>query len=199
MKNQIKPRFIAAVLTATLLIGAGSNAKASNFSLSDFDFNLYLGTTLLTTDILAAVWGTWDSGTSTFTPNQNIYADGGFGYADTTGPEINIMINRVDQTQYTAGTLLSLAIYNKPDLSNWDASAAKVVLTDTSWSAPAWSLVGNDKDVSFTANTTAVVGSFSRNNVTGFETITMVPEPSTGALMMIGAAGLVALRRLRKV
>jgi len=27
----------------------------------------------------------------------------------------------------------------------------------------------------------------------------MVPEPSTGALMMIGAAGLVALRRLRKV
>jgi len=29
--------------------------------------------------------------------------------------------------------------------------------------------------------------------------IIMVPEPSTGALMMIGAAGLVALRRLRKV
>jgi hypothetical protein len=28
---------------------------------------------------------------------------------------------------------------------------------------------------------------------------TVVPEPSTGALMMIGAAGLVALRRLRKV
>lgn len=28
---------------------------------------------------------------------------------------------------------------------------------------------------------------------------TIVPEPSTGALMMIGAAGLVALRRLRKV
>jgi len=29
--------------------------------------------------------------------------------------------------------------------------------------------------------------------------ISLVPEPSTGALMMIGAAGLVALRRLRKV
>jgi len=29
--------------------------------------------------------------------------------------------------------------------------------------------------------------------------VAMVPEPSTGALMMIGAAGLVALRRLRKV
>jgi len=32
-----------------------------------------------------------------------------------------------------------------------------------------------------------------------FDTITLVPEPSTSALMMIGAAGLVALRRLRKV
>ena len=31
------------------------------------------------------------------------------------------------------------------------------------------------------------------------ETYTVVPEPSTGALMMIGAVGLVALRRLRKV
>jgi hypothetical protein len=29
--------------------------------------------------------------------------------------------------------------------------------------------------------------------------VTMVPEPSTGALMMIGACGLVALRRFRKV
>ena len=29
--------------------------------------------------------------------------------------------------------------------------------------------------------------------------IALVPEPSTGALMMVGAAGLVALRRLRKV
>ena len=29
--------------------------------------------------------------------------------------------------------------------------------------------------------------------------VAMVPEPSTGALMLIGAAGLVALRRLRKV
>lgn len=32
-----------------------------------------------------------------------------------------------------------------------------------------------------------------------FRDISMVPEPSTGALMMIGAVGLVALRRLRKV
>ena len=39
------------------------------------------------------------------------------------------------------------------------------------------------------------------DNATGNDFIRLeaVPEPSTGALMMIGAAGLVALRRLRKV
>lgn len=39
-------------------------------------------------------------------------------------------------------------------------------------------------------------------SATGFDNnanLILVPEPSTGALMMIGAAGLVALRRLRKV
>jgi len=33
----------------------------------------------------------------------------------------------------------------------------------------------------------------------GSDLVALIPEPSTGALMMIGAAGLVALRRLRKV
>ena len=43
-------------------------------------------------------------------------------------------------------------------------------------------------------------GAYPLDNVTNqFKLQTVVPEPSTGALMMIGAAGLVALRRLRKV
>ena len=74
---------------------------------------------------------------------------------------------------------------------------ARAVLTDSTWTAPTWTTTGNDKDVFFTANTTAVFGSYSYNS--GTEVIGLVPEPSTGALMMIGAAGLVALRRLRKV
>jgi hypothetical protein len=51
-------------------------------------------------------------------------------------------------------------------------------------SVPNWNLVSS-------GNSTPV-------NVT-FSELSVVPEPSTGALMMIGAAGLVALRRLRKV
>ena len=53
----------------------------------------------------------------------------------------------------------------------------------------------NFKNAVLTSND-VLVGSLvsSANGV-----VAMVPEPSTGALMMIGAAGLVALRRLRKV
>jgi len=43
-----------------------------------------------------------------------------------------------------------------------------------------------------------LVGSLNPSYATNFS-VNLVPEPSTGALMMIGAAGLVALRRLRKV
>jgi len=43
-------------------------------------------------------------------------------------------------------------------------------------------------------------GAYPSEGVTGeFKLQTVVPEPSTASLMMIGAAGLVALRRLRKV
>ena len=51
-----------------------------------------------------------------------------------------------------------------------------------------------------------LVGSFNANGSFEFgggpnagAAYILIPEPSTGALLMIGAAGLVALRRLRKV
>lgn len=43
-------------------------------------------------------------------------------------------------------------------------------------------------------------GAYPSDGVTGeYRLQTVVPEPSTGALLMIGSVGLVALRRLRKV
>jgi len=195
MKSKILSGLLAVVLCTI------ANTKASNFTIYDDTFSVFVGSTQLSGTVIAAVWGTYNSGTSTFTPNQPIYSQGGFGYVDVTdssAPELQIILNRTTQTQYPEGTLLSLAIYNKPDLSNWDPSAAMAVLSDSTWTAPAWILVGGDKNVEFTSGTTALVGGFSYS-ATGSDTITLVPEPSTGALMMIGAAGLVALRRLRKV
>lgn len=195
MKIKLKSKILAALLCLT------GSAQASNFTIYDDTFNIVVGTAPLSGTVITAVWGTYDSGTSTFTPNQNVYANGGFGYVDVTSagaPELQVILNRTTQTQYPGGTLLSLAVYNRPDLSDWDSTAPMAILVDPSWTAPAWSLVGGDKDVFFTANTTATLGGFTYS-ASGSDTITLVPEPSTASLMMIGAAGLVALRRLRKV
>jgi len=193
--NKIKSHGKLAVSFLAFLAAFSSigPVKASNLSIFDDSFSLYNGSTRVTS-IVSAVWGSWNAGS--FLPNQSIYANGGFGYADasSTAPELNVIINRVDQSQYAAGTQMALAIFNLPDLSNWNASVAKVVVTDASWIAPAWSLVGGDVDVAFTANTTALIGNYNFNS--GNQILTMIPEPSSLSLMI--AAGLFFLRK-RKV
>lgn len=186
-----KKSLAVSIFSISLFFGVTRPVAASNLAIFDDSFSLFNGSTQVTGVALAAVWGTWSG--STFIPNQNIYADGGFGYADLTGPELNVIINRVDQTQYVAGTQMSLAIFNKPDLSNWDATVAKAVLTDTSWIAPAWSLVGGDLSVNFTANTSALLGSYSFNS--GNEVITMIPEPNTASLLIMAGLGIFLRKR----
>jgi len=191
MKKLAINNFLAVgVVSAMLSLGAARPVSASNLAIFDDSFSLFNGSTQVT-EIVSAVWGTW-SGTA-FTPNQNIYANGGFGYADLTGPELNVIINRVDQTQYVAGTQMSLAIFNKPDLSDWDATVAKAVLTDASWIAPAWSLVGGDVNLNFTVNTSALLGSYSFNG--GNEIITMIPEPNAASLLITAALGIFLRKR----
>lgn len=185
--------------TATMvaLLAFQPASKASNLAIFDDSFNLFNGSTQITGAVLSAVWGTFSGGN--FTPNQNIYANGGFGYVDTSAsaPELQVIINRVDTTQYAAGTQMALAIFNKPDLSNWDNTVAKAVLTDATWTAPSWSLVGNDKDVFFTSSTTALLGSFVYSS-SGRDSIVMIPEPSSASLIVMSLVSAFALRRRNK-
>lgn len=179
----------AGISLATACLSA--SARASNFTIFDDSFSLRYGSTLITNQTLAAVWGTYAGGV--FTPNQYLYAAGGYGYAEigAGSSELQVILNRNDQTQYTEGTAMALAVFNRPDLSNWDASVAKVVLTDSSWGAPAWTASGNDKDVFFTPNTTALVGSFLRNG--GNEILGLfggVLEPGPGGQVAATSAGL---------
>lgn len=167
-----------------------ASARASNFTIFDDSFSIRYGSTLITNQTLAAVWGTYAGGI--FTPNQNFYASGGYGYADTRAGsiELAVILNRTDQTQYAEGTSMALAVFNRPELSDWDASVAKVVLTDSSWTAPAWAAGGNDKDVFFTENTTALVGSFLRNG--GNEILGLfggLLEPGPGGQVAATSAG----------
>jgi hypothetical protein len=206
MKKLIQLRKLVWAVVACALTVIGSSAKASTLSLQDFEFNVVIGGTSFNSTI-SGVWGTWNSGTSTFTPVSGTWGQG-YGYV-TAEPEILVTLNQTSQTtgyQIADGSLLALGIYNYPDQSTpgangWNYAVsnglARAVLTDTSWTAPTWTTTGNDKSVGFTSATQAALGEFSYNS--GNEVITLVPEPSTGALLMIGAAGLVALRRLRKV
>lgn len=187
-----------------ILLTSGQGLKASTISLQDFDFNILISGTSFNA-ALSGVWGTWNNGTSTFTPVRSTWGQG-YGYV-ATDPEILITLNQTDQStgyQIPNGSPLALGIYNFPDQSTTGANGwgyavsnglARAVLTDVSWTAPTWTPTGNDKTVFFTANTTAMLGSFSYNG--GNEVITLIPEPTSASLLSLGFVTLYALRKRR--
>jgi hypothetical protein len=96
----------------------------------------------------------------------------------------------------------------------WFATGSEIaIVTDSTWIVPTnnasgltigtAALVstgsGNPAELLLASYTDYASGSDLISSVAAPVTLEVVPEPSTGALMMIGAVGLVALRRLRKV
>ena len=96
----------------------------------------------------------------------------------------------------------------------WFATGTEIaIVTDVSWLVPVNNTAGltvgtaqiastgsgNPAELLLATYTDYGSGSDLISSVAAPVTLEVVPEPSTGALMMIGAAGLVALRRLRKV
>jgi len=188
-----------------LLVGYAlpNNGSAGTVSLDNYTFSVSIqGGTPITTTIYGARWGTWNSLNSTFTELQ----PGGTGYyipaAGASSSELSVYLNQTDNSLISIGGQLAMAIYTDGSgddqaLTFSNALLYKAVLVDSSWVAPTFTTTTGDAVYDFSGSTTAVVGSFSYGGGNG--TISLVPEPSTGALMMIGAVGLVALRRLRKV
>lgn len=96
----------------------------------------------------------------------------------------------------------------------WFATGSEIaIVTDNTWLVPvnnasgltigSANLIstgsGDPTELLLATYTDYSSGSDLISSVKVAETYTVVPEPSTGALIMIGAVGLVALRRLRKV
>jgi hypothetical protein len=67
------------------------------------------------------------------------------------------------------------------------------------WITPGSDLSGVTMNLNGVNSQSEVLLGTYTDYATGNDLISLIPEPSTGALMMIGAVGLVALRRLRKV
>ena len=195
------------------LVATSSNLKAETISIYDDSFIVSGVPALAVGGILSGRWGQWDAGTATF--NQAIVNSANAGYVDLTpsAEELSITLNQTTTTTYASGSLMALAIFasNSADSQtlSWSLTAggarqssvvAYAVLTDASWIAPIFANNASDVPFTFTANTQAVIGSFSGGAAlgSGIQTITMIPEPSSASLLALGMAGLVALRVRRK-
>jgi len=136
------------------------------------------------------------------------------GTAEAFGGKANVVFNNggngFDTTSYAGSKLVAVISQgvNPFGGSIQDNTNIAIVRGATGWDS-VLAPDGSPNPINQVLNLTnfdilvGTLGSNSGNvNSSGtikFDTIALVPEPSTGALMMIGAAGLVALRRLRKV
>jgi PEP-CTERM motif len=206
MKNTLLTVLVA-------IVAATSSLKAETLSIYDDSFIVNGAPSLAVGKIISGRWGQWNSGTATF--SQAIVTSLAAGYVDLTpsAKELSITLNQTTTSTYASGSLMALAIFasNSADSQalNWSLTAggakqasvvAYAVLTDASWIAPLFANNATPVDFTFTANTQAVIGSFSGGAAdgAGIQTIVMIPEPSSASLLALGMAGLVALRARRK-
>lgn len=187
MKTDKLKSFKAIFIFAVLLALNPFQTRAETISIYDDTFSVSgvpVGAT-----ILGVRWGIWNSVTSVFTQAITVNND---GYIDPTGPELSVALNQTTNTTYAQNTPMAIAIYagtGNASSSQYSTSfAAKAILTDASWITPLYNNNAVMVNYTFTANTQAVLGSFSYNG--GTELITLIPEPSSASLFILGLAGL---------
>mgnify|MGYP006272072527 CR=1 FL=1 len=158
-------------------------------STSKFLISITVGDSAVSTNLLT-------SGETGFIGAGSQSGSTGFGAAWAAGKQLSLLVSNV---AYNSGANTNSSTNANYLLPNTTTQYA--LLTDASWLVPntAGALDVSTTTYNFTANTTASFGSVIYSSPTGGNSVTLVPEPSTGSLMMLGAVGLVALRRLRKV
>lgn len=152
--------------------------------------------------VLGSRWGLWNG--SGFV--QAVTGAANTGRVQVNENEIFVNMNQTNNSVYSEGTQLSLAIYGNENVNNSEAvdyatAAASpgfwyAILTDPSWTAPTFADNTTLVNFNFTPNTTAQAGGYTVNEFSE-SVITLVPEPSTYALLALSATafGGYALRR----
>lgn len=112
--------------------------------------------------------------------------------------------NYVDLALAPQNTQMYMWAFNGSDFSSGGFNSTQWALV-THYATGQWKLPGSGA-LSMVLNTVGAAGSsasadivLGTDNGNNVNMVSIVPEPSTGALMMLGTVGLVALRRLRKV
>jgi hypothetical protein len=199
MNNTLKSILMVAGFAAVTI-----SAQAGAVGFYDDSFDLKLGSSALTS-LYESKFGTWNAGTSTFTPllgNAAISANAGYADATPGALEWAITLSQNNNNNITAGVQLAVVIFNAADDTSYASAnhAQEAVLTDPSWLAPTFT-PGTPSSLTygFTASTTAVRGQFTYS-AAGKDVVNLssVPEPSTyAALAGVAVLGLAALRRRR--
>jgi len=204
-QNMLHKVFIISLALPLLLL---PKAQAGSVSVNDFDITAFGPNATPITSTISAMWGTYNAGTFTpllgtsQVPNNTGYLDGG-------GNELAVFFTQSDNNLIAPGTAMFVSIFDVPGgagSSTWSSTAAQIVLNDPTWIAPTFTLTTPQLDWALTASTIAMplaqfggdTGSYIFNS--GNPEITLVPEPSTYALL--GLAGLAlggyAVRRRRR-
>jgi hypothetical protein len=197
MKNILK-----SVLVVSALAAIAATSKAGSVGFYDDTFTVKLNSTTLT-GVYESKFGTWNSGTQTFTPLLGDAAiSANAGYADVDTPEWAITLSQNNNNNITAGVALAIVVFNAADDASYATAnhSQEAVLIDPTWVAPTFTpATPSSLTYVFSASTTAVRGQFTYS-AAGKDVVNLssVPEPSTyAALAGVAVLGLAALRRRR--
>jgi hypothetical protein len=184
---------VAAVFLLSFLL---PNLQAGTLAINQFDVSLFDGSSQLTSGQYAVFFGSFSGGVFTpflgpnFTPDNQGYID-----LDEDPTEFQAGLSQNDNSILTAGTPIFLAISIQQPATAFNPNANIAVITDPAWSIPVFGPFSFDV-IDMSSNTFAAYGSFNFNS--GEPIITAVPEPSSAALLLFGAAAFCMLRNRRK-
>jgi hypothetical protein len=154
--------------------------------------------------VLGVRWGFYSDGV--FTQAASGISVSNTGYLDIAFDELSTSLSATSNSGNVAtpGAQLSLALYYSGSIDssdfNWSGSITNyAILQDSTWTVPTFSLNPALTAITFTGSTQALVGSISNPSTVGATSITLVPEPSTYALMALGGLVLFFVVRRRKV
>ena len=132
------------------------------------------------------------------------------GYGSTKFTGVFISGLGSSDINYSTGSLLNSKTFTSSGGTSYNFGSYRTDVVEGFGFGPdgnmAWTLPADGNTLSlFAASNTDIgesglyLGADVSANLATSSTFQIVPEPSTGALLMIGSVGLVALRRLRKV